>query len=168
MGLITYTNIEDGQTADANKFNQRFGAIIDAVNGNLDSQNLANGAVTEPKIATGAVTSDKIDIDKYIDDNGWTVQDFGTYKTYTRSVSVINATIPAGVRKDDLPTFLPPIGRTRDNIIMGTTWYGGYAGQAIPGVEPSGSDAIAPMLANQYVPGPLTFNGVIFVTAVDA
>lgn len=83
MGLITYTNLEDDTTADANKFNERFGAIVDEVNGNIDTQNLKNSAVTREKIASGAVTSDKLSITKTIDANGWTVTDYGTTKDWT-------------------------------------------------------------------------------------
>jgi len=62
MGLISYTNIEDNTPASANVLNQRFGDIIDEVNGNLDSANLKDQAVTRAKIATGAVNNDKLDL----------------------------------------------------------------------------------------------------------
>ena len=60
MGLITYEQIEDGFSATANLWNSRFSKVYDLVNGNLDSQNLANNAVTEPKIASEAVTAPKL------------------------------------------------------------------------------------------------------------
>lgn len=172
MGLINYTNLEDDTTADANKFNERFGAIIDEVNGNLDTQNLKNSAVTEAKIADGAVTSSKIATERYVDANGWTVNDLGATKTYTYTVPVSGISIVNGARKDNLPTIQPPVGRTRDNIIMTCTWYGGYAGHAVPGVEAGAGTSIAPMLGNQYVASglgnSLTFTGVIYISAVEA
>lgn len=61
MGLINITNLEDGQFAVANELNQRFGTIADTLNGNIDTQNLANNAVTRERIAPGAVTADKIE-----------------------------------------------------------------------------------------------------------
>ena len=60
MGLLTYTNMEDGVSASANLWNTRFGAIIDTINGNLDTDNLAMYAVHESNIAPEAVTSSKI------------------------------------------------------------------------------------------------------------
>ena len=98
MGLINYTNLEDNTSADANKFNERFGAIVDEVNGNLDSQNLKNGAVTREKIAAGAVTSDKLAISRTVDERGWTVEDYGAFKRYTKIVehTAPNFTITPG------------------------------------------------------------------------
>ena len=58
--LLQYEQIEDGFSASANLWNERFAPLYDAINGNLDSQNLKNNAVTEPKIATGAVTASKL------------------------------------------------------------------------------------------------------------
>ena len=96
MGLITLTNIEDGQDAVANALNERFGKIVDTVNGNIDSQNLKNNAVTREKIAPRSVTSDKLFIDKYIDENGWTVTDYGSYKEWTiTKTGTPNVNIPA-------------------------------------------------------------------------
>lgn len=83
MGLITLTNIEDGQDAVANALNERFGRIVDVINGNIESQNLKNNAVTREKIAPQSVTSDKLSITKEYDDNGWLVTDYGTTKDYT-------------------------------------------------------------------------------------
>lgn len=82
MGLLTITNLEDGQDAVANALNERFGKIVDVINGNIESQNLKNNAVTREKIAPQSVTSDKLSINKYIDENGWTVTDYGTTKSY--------------------------------------------------------------------------------------
>ena len=106
MGLITYTQLEDGQTADANKFNQRFGVIVDEINGNLDSFNLQNGAITRAKLADGAVNSAKMEITTYIDDNGWTVTDIGGNKTYRKQYSgnpTINAYADLTLDKQTLP-----------------------------------------------------------------
>lgn len=82
MGLIQYTQIEDNTDASANSLNSRFAILFDEINGNLDSANLKNNSITTAKIAPGAVTSDKLSVSKYIDDNGWTVTDYGSTKTY--------------------------------------------------------------------------------------
>ena len=93
MGLITLTNIEDGQDAVANALNERFGKIVDTVNGNIDSQNLKNNAVTREKIAPQSITSDKLLVEREYDQGGWLVSDYGGYKEYTRS-GVANYTAP--------------------------------------------------------------------------
>lgn len=171
MGLISYTQVQNGQEASANSINDRFGKIYGEFNGNIDSANLKNSAVTREKIAPQSVTSDKISTNRYYDENGWLVNDIGTTKTYSYVYDVANVEIDNGGRRDNLPTIKPPVGRTRDNIIMSVAWYGNYAGHAIPGLESGASDTIAVMLANQYAPagqsGKLTFNGKIFITAVE-
>jgi hypothetical protein len=49
-----------GTPAVATEVNQNFTAITDQVNGNLDADNLIDGAVTAGKLAANAVTSSKI------------------------------------------------------------------------------------------------------------
>ncbi len=110
MGLINYTNIEDNTPALANGLNERFGAIVDEVNGNLSSQNLANSAVTREKIAPGAVSSDKLDLSYTTDANGWQVFDFGPFKRYVRSV----VTLPGSSRNFDAIPY--PVGVVRANV----------------------------------------------------
>lgn len=88
MPLLSYENLEDGFTASANIFNERFGKIHDLLNGNLDSANLKNGAVTTAKLASQSVTSDKLFVNRYYDDAGWLVSDYGGYKRYTRTGSI--------------------------------------------------------------------------------
>ena len=92
--LVNIEPIQTGASATPNLWNQRFAAITSAINGNIDSDNLKNNAVTREKIAPGAVTSDKLFVDRYIDDSGWTVSDYGGYKRYTRH-GVYNGTLPA-------------------------------------------------------------------------
>lgn len=84
MGLINYVQLEDGFEASANLWNERFGKIYAEFNGHVGTSNLENEAVTTEKIAPGAVTSDKLDVSVSIDDNGWTVKDFGSNKVYTK------------------------------------------------------------------------------------
>lgn len=61
MGLINVPDIENLDAATPDLWNTRFGTIVDVINGNLSSDNLASGAVTAAKLATGAVTEGKID-----------------------------------------------------------------------------------------------------------
>jgi hypothetical protein len=166
MGLISYTNIEDDEPATGNLFNSRFAKIHDEINGNLTSANLANGAVTTAKIADGAVTTAKIDIQKYVDDNGWTVVNIGGHKTYTKEmVSPGGAAIPQGWRTE-LGNTEPPVGRTRDNIAIVTTWYGGYSGHVILGCEATSGTKFTVQIAHNYI-APLVMNGKATLIATD-
>lgn len=70
MGLLNLTNLEDGFTASANIFNERFGAIADVLNGNIDTANLAQYAVTREKLAPQSVTTDKLSLDSTVNANG--------------------------------------------------------------------------------------------------
>ena len=163
--------IQPGDAASPNLWNSRYAAITTVLNGNVDSDNLKNGAVTREKIAAGAVSSDKITVYRYVDANGWTVNDLGTTKTYSYAYAISGVTIFNGARKDDLPRIQPPVGRTRDNLVFTCTWYGGYAGHAVPGVEAGSGTSLAVMLGNQYVASglgnQLTFTGTIFITATE-
>jgi len=169
--IINITPIAPGDAASPNLWNSRYAAITEVVNGNIDSDNLKNGSVTREKIATGAISSDKIAVDRYVDANGWTVNDLGTTKTYSYTVAINGVSIINGARKDNLPVVQPPVGRTRDNLVFTCSWYGGYAGHAVPGIEAGAGTSIAPMLGNQYVASglgnSLTFNGVIYVQATE-
>lgn len=80
MGLINYTQFEDGTSADANSLNTRFGKLFNLVNGNLEASNLATGAVDNRVLGTGSVTSDKLGFEQYTDDNGWLITDLGLVK----------------------------------------------------------------------------------------
>lgn len=51
MGLISYTNMEDGQVASANIYNSRFSNIVKEINGNLDSSNIKNGSVSAANLS---------------------------------------------------------------------------------------------------------------------
>lgn len=55
MGLINYTNIEDGDEAGANDINQRFGNVLSQVNGNLDSTNIKKGSLTRELFASDSL-----------------------------------------------------------------------------------------------------------------
>jgi hypothetical protein len=60
MPSINITTISDGSVASASQVNTPLNTIVNAINGNLDSDNLAANAVTTAKIADSAVTSEKI------------------------------------------------------------------------------------------------------------
>lgn len=103
MPLLSYDPMEDGESASANLWNVRLSAIHDLLNGNLDSANLANGAVTTPKLANGSVTSEKMDLNQYIDDNGWTVNDYGSHKQYSKRVEFTGGSVFGIKAADSLP-----------------------------------------------------------------
>lgn len=60
MGLINITDINTGDDATAELWNARFATLVNVINGNIDSANLADSAVTSAKIASSAVTSGKL------------------------------------------------------------------------------------------------------------
>lgn len=94
--LVNIEPIQTGASATPNLWNQRFAAITSVINGNIDSDNLKNNAVTREKIAPGSITSDKLSINRYIDENGWTVTDYGSYKEWTiTKTGTPNVDIPA-------------------------------------------------------------------------
>lgn len=59
MGLISFTEVTDGNTANAADLNTPLNTIYDEVNGNLQAVNLADDAVTTAKLADSSVTADK-------------------------------------------------------------------------------------------------------------
>lgn len=60
MGLINYEQIPDKAPATANLFNSKFGQLVAAINGNIDTANLKNLGVTTEKLADSAVVATKI------------------------------------------------------------------------------------------------------------
>lgn len=80
MGLINYTPIVDGTTAQASQVNTPFNTVFNEINGNLSAANLANNAVTTAKIADGAVTASKLA--SGLVDSGW-VATLGTHSVST-------------------------------------------------------------------------------------
>ena len=172
MGLITYTNLEDDTTADANKFNTRFGAIIDEVNGNLDSANLKNGAVTTSKLADGAVTSAKMDTDQYIDANGWTVTDVGGVLSWRRSWALNSVTVPpltqgVGFYTVEEAVNLPEGLSDDQGLLIQSDFYGGYGGRMFPALDTGngavGTPVVHPrlLLVNMYPTAISGLNGVV-------
>jgi len=177
MGLITIDNIEDATLASANVFNQRFGKIVDVINGNIESANLKNSAVTREKIATGAVTSDKIATNRYIDENGWTVNDLGTTKTYTYIHEVtgsendnngsIGLLIQGNGSRRTLVSLQPPVGRTVANIYITATYSGVYSGHLVVngGEYPASTLDIS---GGNIWNNPLSFKGRVVIQATEA
>lgn len=60
MGTISVSLPADGTGADVTDYNTPITTIVNTINGNLDSNNLAANAVTAAKIADGSVTIPKI------------------------------------------------------------------------------------------------------------
>ena len=178
MSLIDYTQLQDGQDASSNGLNERFGKIIDTVNGNIDTENIKNGAVTREKIADGSINKNKLSINLYIDDNGWTVTDMGGIKTYSRVVTVdgsqpdgngspgaVGYLIGGNGQRRDLAQFPPPVGRTNANIAIVGTYFGGYSGHLVVSGEMRGSEI---MIAGGNIwPSQLSFKGRVFVQATE-
>lgn len=87
MPLITYTNLEDNvDDASANNFNERFGAIIDVVNGNLDSANFKAGGIPAsalaPEIFARMYPVGSIYINASDDTNPGTLLGVGTWEAF--------------------------------------------------------------------------------------
>lgn len=61
MGTVTIPNtLTNGSTTDATEVNANFTAVTTQVNGNIDSDNLADAGVTAAKLAANAVTNVKV------------------------------------------------------------------------------------------------------------
>lgn len=178
MGLISYTQIEDGQEASANSLNVRFGKIHEEINGKLDASNIKDNAITGDKIANGAIDKNKLDIKQYIDDNGWTVTDMGGIKTYNRIVMVDGSEydgngnpgskgllIDGNGARRELVSFPPPVGRRVDNVSIVATYFGGYSGHLVVSGEIIDNKI---MIAGGNIwPNKLSFKGKVFIQAAD-
>lgn len=177
MGLISYSQLQDGTEAVANDLNNRFGAIYNEFNGNIDAANLKNSAVTREKIADNSITKDKLALRQYIDDNGWTVTDMGGIKTYSRTVPVtgtqndhngpghVGLLIEAGGRRAGLGSFPAPVGRTIDNIIVTCTYFGHYSGHLV--VNGEKRDGKIFISGGNIFPWNLSFDGEVHVQVTE-
>jgi len=176
--IATITPITNGDAASPNLWNSRYAAITEVLNGNVDSDNLKNGGVTREKIANQAIDSSKIDIQKYVDANGWTVVDFGGSKSYSRVLTVdgnqadgngspgqIGFLIGGNGVRRDLGTFPPPVGRTVNNINVTASYFGVYSGHLATSGEIRSTDI---MIAGGNIwPNQLSFKGKVFVQATE-
>jgi hypothetical protein len=97
MGLINITNTIDGQELDQEMLNSRFAIIVDAINGNLDSDNIADNAIITSKLADNAVTAAKLEEQQAWQavtySNSWVDYDATTYygvQYYKDSLGVVH------------------------------------------------------------------------------
>ena len=60
--IVNLTPIEPGDAASPNLWNSRYAAITEVINGNIDSDNIKDGAITREKIASDAITNDKLNL----------------------------------------------------------------------------------------------------------
>jgi len=60
MALISYSNIQDGTTADAADVNTPLNTIYNEFNGNIDSNNIKDNSIIASKILEGAISGNKI------------------------------------------------------------------------------------------------------------
>lgn len=84
MGTISVTWPSDGDTIDASDVSTPGNTIVNAINGNLDSNNLANGAVTAAKI---------VGIDKSILTTDSNPYKFSVYHNTTQTITTAGATV---------------------------------------------------------------------------
>lgn len=110
MGLINFTQINDGDEASDTLFNTRFGQIVDEVNGNLDQDNIKDGSITTAKIVNTSITPLKMNLTKSVDANGWTVYDYGSWKEYHKRVTFTFNLGAGGVQAIALSSHLLPTG----------------------------------------------------------
>lgn len=86
MGLINYTNIEDGTPITANVFNQRFAQIISVINGGLGSENFAAGGIPpealNPSVFERMYPIGSIYLNGSDNTNPNTLLGFGTWEAY--------------------------------------------------------------------------------------
>lgn len=98
MTLVTYTDIQEDDAATPDLWNTRFSSIVNAINGNLDSSNLADNAVSTNKITNLAVTSAKLATDAVatakIPDNAVTTVKIADSNVTTAKIADANVTVP--------------------------------------------------------------------------
>lgn len=86
MGLINYTNIEDGTPITANVFNQRFAQIISVINGGLGSENFTAGGIPpealNPSVFERMYPVGSIYINASVNTNPNTLFGFGTWEAF--------------------------------------------------------------------------------------
>lgn len=108
MGLINYTNIEDDTPADANVFNERFGAIIEVLNGGLDAANFKPGGIPVEAISSAIYQKmwpiGSLYFNGSVDTNPATLLGFGTWEAYA------TGRVPVGV--DLAQTEFNAVGKT--------------------------------------------------------
>lgn len=66
MGLISRSAFLTGDKPSADLWNSNFDNAYNAINGNLDSTNLADSAVINSKLASASVTKDKLGTMEYV------------------------------------------------------------------------------------------------------
>ncbi len=148
MPLLSYDPMADGDGASANLWNVRLSKIHDLLNGNLDAANLADGAVTTPKIADGAVTSAKIAVNKYIDNNGWSVEDYGSTKNYNYTKS---GTVSLNHQSwTTLFTIPLPVGKTNVNQLFVTLSSTIPLAEAIFNFYPGANNTLSVSVSNSH------------------
>lgn len=60
MGLISYSNIQDGTTADGADVNTPLNTIYNEFNGNIDSSNIKDNSIINAKIYDNAISGNKL------------------------------------------------------------------------------------------------------------
>lgn len=108
--LFNYTDHQDGETIDAGDLNTPFNDIAQLVNGNIDTDNLANEAVTADKIAGLSVENSKLAADSVTEDK---VQSSAITADKLANASVTSSKVVADV------AFL---NKTGDMVTATATW----------------------------------------------
>lgn len=148
--LITVNDIQNGDDASANLWNQRFATIVDTINGGLDSTNLASSSVATTQLVNGSVTSAKMNLTKSVDANGWTKYDYGTFQQYYKKGTTSTSVGAGGWTSYNASTNLP-VGMSTlgTNFLTGSAYPTDAALTVAFGATPT-STAITLMVANQY------------------
>lgn len=138
MGLISVSNINNGDSASDSLFNTRFGAIVNEINGNLDQDNIKDSSITTAKINNASVTPAKMGLTKTVDANGWTVYDYGSWKEYEKRFTGLAQTSHVG-HSNNSPVILGtslPVGKTLNQLhIQCTLTMNGNAPYFVCGYE---------------------------------
>lgn len=148
--LITVNDIQNGDDASANLWNQRFATIVDTINGGLDSTNLASSSVATTQLVNGSVTSAKMNLTKSVDANGWTKYDYGTFQQYykkgTTSVSVGSGGWTTYNASANLPVGMSTLGT---NFLTGSA-FPTDAALTVAFGAPANGTYISMTVSNQY------------------
>lgn len=119
--ILARVRVPAGQTSISNSLIDDLRTMITANATSVNTAALINASVTSAKLAPSKTT----------DANGWTVYDYGTWKEYTKNLS-LSFTINA-VSAASSPTTAPPVGVTISSTtpMSHSTRFGGYDGNRV-------------------------------------
>ena len=108
MTNVTINNISDGTTADASDINTPLNTIVDAINGNLDNDNIKAGAgIDGSKLADNSISSGKLAAGAVLLGSSKKTSSQGSITTTETDVTslTVTANVPTGGRSVKVTCF---------------------------------------------------------------